>query len=128
MILWVWRAATMAAAYVCAPVCFADVNAELNKILEANASSAAYARICDEEPISEQLKSSTMMLLAVNGVEAQNVQLGSAKFNDVMRGEIANLRGAKQVDCPAKVKQARERLAATQDIIRGSRRDAPSGN
>ena len=104
------------------------MNAELNRILEENASSAAYARICDEEPMSEQLKANTMMLLAVTGMEAHNVQLGSGKFNDVMRGEIANLRKAKSVDCPAKVQEARERLAATQSIIRGSRRDAPSGN
>ena len=31
----------------------ADPNGELNKILEDNAVSAAYARMCDEEPISE---------------------------------------------------------------------------
>ena len=98
------------------------MNAELNRMLEENASSAAYARICDEEPMSEQLKANTMMLLAVTGMEAHNVQLGSGKFNDVMRAEIANLRKAKSVDCPAKVREARERLAATQSIIRGSRR------
>ena len=105
-----------------------DVNADLNRLLEENASSAAYARVCDEEPISEQLKANTMMLLAVTGMEAHNVQLGSGKFNDVMRAEIAKLRTAKSVDCAAKVQQARERLAATQNIIRGSRRDNPSGN
>ena len=106
----------------------AELNAELNRILEENASSAAYARICDEEPISEQLKANTMMLLAVTGMEAHNVQLGSGKFNDIMRGEFANLRKAKTVDCPAKLREARERLAATQGIIRGSRRSEPSGN
>lgn len=105
-----------------------DLNADLNRLLEDNASSAAYARICNEEPISEQLKANTMMLLAVTGMEAHNVQLGSGKFNDVMRGEIAKLRNAKSVDCPAKVQEARDRLAATQNIIRGSRRDGPSGN
>jgi hypothetical protein len=105
-----------------------DFNAELNRLVEENASSAAYARVCDEEPLSEQLKANTMMLLAVTGMEAHNVQLGSGKFNDVMRGEIAQLRKAKGIDCPGKVREARERLAATQNIIRGSRRDAPSGN
>lgn len=106
----------------------ADMNAELNRVLEDNASAAAYARICDEEPISEQLKANTMMLLAVTGMDAHNVQLGSGKFNDVMRGEIANLRKAKSVDCPGKVREARERLSTTQNIIRGSRRNDPSGN
>ena len=101
----------------------AEPNAELNRILEQNASSAAYARVCDEEPMSEQLKANTMMLLAVTGMEAHNVQLGSGKFNDVMRGEIANLRKAKSVDCATKVQEARERLAATQSIIRGSHPD-----
>jgi hypothetical protein len=105
-----------------------DVNTDLNRLLEDNASSAAYARVCNEEPISEQLKANTMTLLAVTGMEAHNVQLGSGKFNDVMRAEIAKLHKAKDVDCPAKVQQARERLATTQNIIRGSRRDNPAGN
>jgi len=105
-----------------------DMNTKLSRLVEENASSAAYARICDEEPMSEQLKANTMMLLAVTGMQAHNVQLGSGKFNDVMRAEIANLRKAKGVDCPAKVQEARERLAATQAIIRGSHRDGPSGN
>jgi len=117
------RGCFAAAALLVSPLAFADdaVNAELNKMLEANASSAAYARICAEEPISEQLKSNTMMLLAVNGLPAHNVQLGSAKFNDVMRREIAGVHSLKDVDCQAKVREARERLATTQDIIRGSR-------
>ena len=105
-----------------------DLNADLNRLLEENASSAAYARVCDEEPISEQLKANTMMLLAVTGMEAHNVQLGSGKFNDVMRAEIAKVRTAKNIDCPTRVREARERLATTQNIIRGSRRDTPSGN
>jgi hypothetical protein len=104
---------------------FADANAELNRILEANASSAAYARICDEEPMSEQLKSSTMLLLAVNGLEPQVVQLGSAKFNDVMRRQIAAFRSAKDVDCPARVQEARDRLSFTHRSIQAGRRDAP---
>jgi hypothetical protein len=103
----------------------ADANAELNRILEANASSAAYARICDEEPMSEQLKSSTMLLLAVNGLEPQVVQLGSAKFNDVMRRQIAAFRSAKDVDCPTRVQEARDRLSFTHRVIQAGRRDAP---
>ena len=69
-----------------------------------------------------------MMLLAVTGMEAHNVQLGSGKFNDVVRAELGRLRSAKNVDCPAKVQEARERLAATQSIIHGTRRPAPTGN
>jgi hypothetical protein len=61
----------------------ADVDSELSRLLEQNASSAAYARICDEEPLWEQLKANTMMLLAVTGMEAHNVQPGSGKFNDI---------------------------------------------
>jgi hypothetical protein len=106
----------------------AGEDAELNRILEENARSAAYARVCDEEPVSEQLKANTMMLLAVTGMEAHNVQLGSGKFNDLVRAELGRLRTAKNVDCPAKVQEARERLAATQSIIHGTRRPAPSGN
>ncbi len=123
------RAGILATALIfVASTATADLGTELNRILEENASSAAYARICDEEPMSEQLKANTMMLLATTGMEAHNVQLGSGKFNDIMRGEIANLRKAKTVDCPAKVREARERLAATQGIIRNSRRTEPSGN
>jgi hypothetical protein len=118
--------ASLLTAVLWAPLGMADANAELNKILEANASSAAFARICDEEPMSEQLKSATMMLLAVNGLEAQNIQLGSGKFNDVMRREVANFRSAKDLDCVARVKEARERLTYTQGIIQASRRDAPN--
>jgi hypothetical protein len=43
----------------------ADQNADLNTFLEDNAVSAAYARMCDEEPIAVLLKAKTMMLLAV---------------------------------------------------------------
>ena len=119
--------AAAALAFAAAPRA-ADMNTELNRILEENASSAAYARACDEEPMSEQLKANTMMLLAVTGMEPHNVQLGSAKFNDVMRREIASMRGSKKVDCSARVQEARDRLAATQAIIRGSHRDTSSGN
>jgi hypothetical protein len=118
------RATLLCAAILPATAALADVNAELNRILEANASSAAFARMCDEEPMSEQLKSSTMMLLAVNGLEPQIVQLGSAKFNDVMRKEIANFRTAKDVDCAARIKEARERLSFTHGIIQAGRREA----
>ncbi len=111
-----------------ATVALADANLEMNRILEANASSAAFARMCDEEPLSEQLKSTTMMLLAVNGIEAQNIQLGSAKFNDVMRREVASVKSARNMDCPGRMKEARERLAATRGIIENARRDAPPKN
>jgi hypothetical protein len=123
------RIAAAVAALVLSAVARADgADAELNRILEDNAQSAAYARVCDEEPLSEQLKANTMMLLAVTGMEAHNVQLGSGKFNDVVRAELGRLRTAKNVDCRAKVQEARERLAATQSIIHGTRRPAPPGN
>lgn len=119
----------LAAALLCSAA-FAQAdeekNARVNAMLEANASSAAFARICDDEPTSEQLKSSTMLLLAVAGYPTHTVQMGSAKFNDVMRREIAGLRSLKDVDCDARVNQARERLAMTQDILRNSRRDTPA--
>ena len=123
------RIAALGAAVVAAALAqAAEPDAELNRILEENARSAAYARVCAEEPVSEQLKANTMMLLAVTGMEPHNVQLGSGKFNDIMRAEIGQLRNARKVDCPAKVQEARERLTATQAMIRGSRRDAASGN
>jgi hypothetical protein len=111
-----------------APVAAADTSAneELKKILEQNGAAAAYAKICDDEPTSDQLKSTTMMLLAVNGLEAQAIQLGSAKFNDVMRREIASFRSMKNVDCEAKVKEARQRLTVTQAGIQAGHREAPN--
>ncbi len=102
-----------------------EKNVQINALLEANASSAAFARICEEEPVAEQLKTTTMLLLTVTGYPSHTVQMGSAKFNDVMRREVANFRTRNEVDCADKVRQARERLTSTQDIIRNSRRDAP---
>ena len=113
-------------ALLVAPAIAADANEELNKILEQNGAAAAYAKICDDEPTSDQLKSTTMMLLAVNGLEAQAIQLGSAKFNDVMRREIAKFRSMKSIDCEAKVKEARQRLTFTQAGIQAGHREAPS--
>jgi len=76
--------------------------------------------------MSDQLKSTTMMLLAVNGLDAQAIQLGSAKFNDVMRREIANFRSIKNIDCAAKVKDARQRLTFTQGGIQAGHRETPA--
>lgn len=98
-------------------------NARINAMLEDNASSAAYARMCEDEPTAEQLKTTTMLLLAVTGYPAHTVQLGSAKFNDVMRREVAGFRSRKEIDCEERVREARARLADTQAIIRSSRRD-----
>jgi hypothetical protein len=106
-----------------AAVAHADATAELNRILEENAVASTYARVCNEEPIADQLKSSTMLLLAVNGVDSKTVQLGSAKFNDVVRQEMARVKG--RTDCPQRMRVARERLAFTQGTIAASRRDAP---
>ncbi len=103
----------------------ADMNAKLNEMLEANASAAAYAKMCDDEPVAEQLKSSTMLLLTTHDIAAENIQLGSAKFNDVMRREIAQFKGNKRPDCANKAREARDRLAYTQDILSNTRRDKP---
>jgi hypothetical protein len=115
-------AALAACTCVCTVRADADTNAELNRILEANAASAAYARMCDQEPVSERLKSNTMMLLAVNGIEPANVQLGSLKFNGIMRREIET---ARKIDCARRMQEANDRLQSTQNIIEHSRRDAP---
>jgi hypothetical protein len=100
----------------------ADSATELNRMLEENAAASAYARACNDEPIADQLKSSTMMLLAVSGVEPKNVQLGSAKFNDVVRQELARIDG--RSNCSEGVQIARERLAFTQRAIAAGRREA----
>jgi len=100
----------------------ADPNGELNKILEDNAVSAAYARMCDEEPMAEELKANTMMLLAVNGIQPHNVQLGSAKWREIMRREFAGTKNAESVNCPSRISEAKARLGETQKIIAAGRR------
>ena len=94
----------------------------LAKMLDANASASAYARMCDEEPLADQLKADTMMLLAVSGLPPHNVQLGSAKFNEVMRREYAATKSPKDVDCPVRIREARERLTETLGILQATRR------
>jgi len=89
----------------------------LNLLVEDNATAAAFARLCDDEPISEQLKSNTMMLLALSGLEAHNIQLGSGKFNDVMRQVIRAKRPANELNCAEKLKDARKRLNVTQQAL-----------
>jgi hypothetical protein len=100
----------------------ADANGELNKILEDNAVSAAYARMCDEEPMAEELKANTMMLLAVNGIQPHNVQLGSAKWREIMRREFAGTKNAESVNCASRISEAKARLGETQKIIAAGRR------
>lgn len=120
------RSITLATAlFALAPAARAEMNAQLNELLEQNAAAAAYAKMCDEEPIAEQLKSSTMLVLTTNDMASENIQLGSAKFNDVMRREIGQFKGSKRPDCPTKTQEARERLTFTQDILRKTRRDKP---
>lgn len=108
-----------------AGVAHADLNAQLNELLEQNAAAAAYAKMCDDEPTAEQLKSSTMLLLTTNDIAAENIQLGSAKFNDVMRREISQFKGNKRPDCASKTREAHDRLNFTQDVLRKTRRDKP---
>jgi hypothetical protein len=93
-------------------------NATLNAMLEENASAAAYARLCDDEPVSDQLKSSTMLMLALSGIDAQSVQLGSGKFNDILRREVRAKRKPNELNCSVKLQWAKDRLAATQESIR----------
>jgi hypothetical protein len=100
----------------------ADQNEELNKFLEDNAVSAAYARMCDEEPVAEELKANTMMLLAVSGVPPHNVQLGSAKWGEIVRRQFAATSNAKSVNCPQRVAEAKARLNETQRIIQATRK------
>jgi hypothetical protein len=114
--------APLALAFALAAPARADAPAELNRILEENAAASAHARVCNDEPVADQLKSSTMMLLAVNGVEPKNIQLGSGKFNDVVRQELARINGPS--DCSAAMQNARDRLAFTQRAIAAGRRDA----
>jgi hypothetical protein len=92
------RTTVAAAALAIATTAQADMNADLNRILEDNASSAAYARVCDEEPMSEQLGQHDDAA-GRDWMEPHNAQLGSAKFNDVMRRR-SSPRGSKKVDCP----------------------------
>ncbi|MBM3393691.1 MAG: hypothetical protein FJY37_03420 [Betaproteobacteria bacterium] len=85
-------------------------NADLDQMLELNALAAAHARLCNEEPVAEQLKATTMMVLALSGVPAQNVQLGSGKFADTMRQEVYAHRKAKDLQCASRVQAALARL------------------
>ena len=104
-----------------AAVC-ADQYEELNKFFEDNAVSAAYARMCDEEPVAEELKANTMMLLAVSGIKPHNVQLGSAKWSEILRREFAATKNASSLNCPERVSLAKARLSETQHIIQATRK------
>jgi hypothetical protein len=99
-----------------------NANADLAKFLEDNAVASAYAMMCDEEPVADQLKANTMVLLAVNGLPPHNVQLGSAKYNEVMRREVAATKNPKALDCRAQVASAKSRLAQTLAILQATHR------
>lgn len=111
----------LAALALSAPA-YADSNAELSEFLEKNAVASAYALMCDEEPVADQLKTTTMILLAVNGLPTHNVQLGSLKYSQVMKREVLNTRNPKEIDCPARVAEAKSRLAETQGILKATHR------
>lgn len=85
-------------------------NTELNDMLERNAASAGHARLCNEDPLAEQLKSSTMLVLALSGLPAENVQLGSIKFTDTMRREMRDRRKDKDFNC-------RKHIAIGEDLV-----------
>ncbi len=115
---------SLLASMLAAPGAGADgnTNADLAKFLEDNAVASAYAMMCDEEPVADQLKANTMVLLAVNGLPPHNVQLGSAKYNDVMRREVAATKNPKALDCPAHVALAKSRLTQTLEILQATHR------
>lgn len=92
-------------------------NAELNIMLEDNAAAAAHARLCGDEPKSDLLKANTMLLLAFSGMEAQNIQLGSAKFNDILRQEIRAKRAPKSLNCEETLASADAKLQATREAL-----------
>lgn len=117
--LWVLVGTAFYLAYLPAS---AEPGPELNAMLEANAVAAAYARMCNEEPMAEQIKVDTMLVLAGSGLPAHNVQLGSAKFNYLMRQEFDKTKRASDVNCPERVADARARLAETHAIIEAARK------
>lgn len=86
-------------------------NAELNEMLERNAASAGHARLCNEDPLAEQLKSSTMLVLALSGLPSENVQLGGLKFTDTMRREMRERRKDKDFSCRKHISIGEERVA-----------------
>jgi len=65
--------------------------------------------MCEEETVSDQLKANTMVLLVVNGLPPHNVQLGSVKYNEIMRREVAATTNFKSLDCSAKIADAKAR-------------------
>ena len=103
----------------------AETNHELNKYLEDNAVASAYALMCEEETVSDQLKANTMVLLVVNGLPPHNVQLGSVKYNEIMRREVAATTNFKSLDCSTKIADAKARLAQTQQILQATHRPEP---
>lgn len=96
-------------------------NTELNDMLEHNAASAGHSRLCNEDPLSEQLKSATMLVLALSGLPAENIQLGSAKFTDLMRKEMAERRKDRGFHCKRHMAVAEERLAQAHKNVRALR-------
>lgn len=96
-------------------------NAALNIMLEENASAAAFARLCGDEPKSDLLKANTMLLLAFSGLEPQSIQLGSAKFNDILRQEIRARRAPESFKCEEKLASADAKLASTREALAKAR-------
>ena len=72
--------------------------------------------------MAEELKANTMMLLAVNGIQPHNVQLGSAKWREIMRREFAGIKNTESLNCASRISEAKARLGETQKIIAAGRR------
>jgi hypothetical protein len=98
----------------------AETNHELAQYLEGNAVASAYALMCEEETVSDQLKTNTMILLAVNGLPPRNVQLGSLKYAQIMKREVNATKNFKTLDCATKVADAKARLAETQQMLQAT--------
>jgi len=54
-----------------------------------------------------------------------NVQLGSVKYNEIMRREVAATTNFKALDCSTKIADAKARLAQTQQILQATHRAEP---
>ncbi len=100
-----------------------DRTTRIEEMLESNATASAYARICDEPLVADQLKTSTMLLLTLIGMDPKKIQLGSYKYTMVIKREINAYDPRKiKVNCDQRVRDAKDRVEKTNGIIAASRR------
>ncbi len=96
-------------------------NTALNGMLEENAAAAAFARLCGDEPASDLLKANTMLLLAFSGLDPKVIQLGSAKFNDILRQQLRTRRTPDSINCSQKLADASDKITSTSAAITRAR-------